>query len=78
MIPLLLLAAARQPREPHHCAQLQNILFPRHRLVLLPEFLGKGLAALNILGADEVGGHFDAIGEVADLSKHSMSPMNNE
>ena len=58
---LLLLPRAREPREPHHGAELQHVLLPRHRLVLLAELPCEHLASVDVLRADEVASHFDGI-----------------
>ena len=57
----LFLTDARQPGEPHHASQLQNVFFPGHRLVLLSKFPRQRLATADVLRADEVASHFDGI-----------------
>ena len=64
---LFFLARARQPGEPHQCTELENVLLPRHRLVLLAELLREVLAPRNVVRAHKVAGHLDTVGQVANL-----------
>lgn len=69
----LFLARAREPGEPHERAELEHVLLPRHRLVLLAELFREDLAAGNVLGADKVAGNLDAVGQVAHLRARSSA-----
>ena len=72
---LLLLARAREPREPHHRAELEHVLLPRHRLVLLAELARQHLAPLDVLRADKVARDLDAVREVAYLNQSGTSDV---
>jgi hypothetical protein len=61
------LSAARQPRKPHHCSQLKDVLFPSLDLVDLPELSRQRLATSDVLGANEVNRYLDAVRRVSYL-----------
>lgn len=64
---LFFLTRAGEPGEPHERAELENVLLPGHRLVLLAELLSESFAALDVVRADKVACDLDAIRKIAYL-----------
>ena len=53
--------------DAHERAELENVLLPGHRLVLLAELLSESFAALDVVRADKVACDLDAIRKIAYL-----------
>jgi hypothetical protein len=64
-----LLLTASLPRKPHHRPELQHVLLPDLRLILLLELARELLAPRNVLRADKVDRDFDAVGHVCHLDR---------
>lgn len=69
MSQAFLLLTTRQPTEPHHGLELQNILLPRLTLILTPKLLRQLLAPLHVFRRNKVDGDLDAVADITNLER---------